>query len=57
MHYRTKDIDICHHFIRELVENGIVELKYMPTKNQLDDLFTKEVGLSRFEALRSYVGV
>lgn len=30
-HSRTKHIAIRYHFIREIVEKGEIELKYMPT--------------------------
>lgn len=40
-HSRTNHIDICHHFIRELVEDKVVALKHVETKKQLDDIFTK----------------
>ncbi|GJY35419.1 hypothetical protein Tco_0420797 [Tanacetum coccineum] len=40
-HSRSKHIDIRHHFIREQVENGLVELYFMRTEYQLADIFTK----------------
>ena len=40
-HKRTKHIDIRYHFIRERVASGEVELRYVPTAEQLADLLTK----------------
>lgn len=40
-HARTKHIDIQHHFIREKVENGEVELKYCRSTQMPADLLTK----------------
>ncbi|GKE11730.1 hypothetical protein Tco_1415281 [Tanacetum coccineum] len=40
-HSRSKHIDIRHHFIKEQVENGVVELYYVRTEYQLADIFTK----------------
>ncbi|GKB75018.1 hypothetical protein Tco_0936430 [Tanacetum coccineum] len=40
-HSRAKHIDICYHFIKEQVENGIVELYFFRTEYQLADIFTK----------------
>nr|GEY96133.1 retrovirus-related Pol polyprotein from transposon TNT 1-94 [Tanacetum cinerariifolium] len=40
-HSRTKHIDVRYHFIKEKVEKGIVELFFVETEYQLDDLFTK----------------
>ena len=42
-HSRTKHIDIRHHLIREMVENGVVKLDYVPTKNQQADILTKSL--------------
>ncbi|GJX10921.1 hypothetical protein Tco_0200780 [Tanacetum coccineum] len=35
-HSRSKHIDIRHHFIREQVENGVVELYFVETNYQLE---------------------
>ncbi|GJT09260.1 retrovirus-related pol polyprotein from transposon TNT 1-94 [Tanacetum coccineum] len=40
---RAKHIDIRYHFIKEQVENGIVELYFVRTEYQLADIFTKTV--------------
>lgn len=37
-HFRTKHIDICHHFIRELVEDKILSLEYVKSEDQLADI-------------------
>ncbi|GJR35501.1 retrovirus-related pol polyprotein from transposon TNT 1-94 [Tanacetum coccineum] len=50
-HSRSKHIDIRHHFIREQVENGVVELYFMETNYQLADILTKALPRERFEFL------
>ncbi|GJS57524.1 hypothetical protein Tco_0652308 [Tanacetum coccineum] len=50
-HSRSKNIDIRHHFIREQVENGAVELYFVTTDYQLADIFTKALPRERFEFL------
>nr|GEW19209.1 copia protein [Tanacetum cinerariifolium] len=40
-HSRSKHIDIHHHFIREQVENEVVELYFVTTDYQLAKIFTK----------------
>nr|GEY19429.1 hypothetical protein [Tanacetum cinerariifolium] len=48
-HSRSKHIDIHHHFIREQVERGVVELYFVTTDYQLTDIFTKALPRQRFE--------
>ncbi|GKE62879.1 hypothetical protein Tco_1513246, partial [Tanacetum coccineum] len=50
-HSRSKHIDIRHHFIREQVENGMVELYFVETNYQLADILTKALPRERFEFL------
>ncbi|GKD00264.1 hypothetical protein Tco_1170538 [Tanacetum coccineum] len=50
-HSRSKHIDICHHFIKVKVENGMVELYFVTTDYQLADIFTKALPRERFEIL------
>src|SRR4030066_2116457 len=40
-HSRTKQIDIRHHFIRDLVEDKVVSLEHVATEKQIADIFTK----------------
>nr|GEY42165.1 hypothetical protein [Tanacetum cinerariifolium] len=40
-HSRAKHINVCYHFIKEQVENGIVELYFVRTEYQLADIFSK----------------
>nr|GEV81080.1 hypothetical protein [Tanacetum cinerariifolium] len=40
-HSKSKHIDIRHHFIREQVEKGVVELYFLTTDYHLADIFTK----------------
>ena len=39
-HSRTKHIEIRHHFIKELVEDGTLTLEFIHTDDQKADLFT-----------------
>ena len=40
-HQRTKHIDIRYHFIRFDLEEGIIDLTYIPSGENVADLFTK----------------
>ncbi|GJR02198.1 hypothetical protein Tco_0525182 [Tanacetum coccineum] len=47
----SKHIDIRFHFIKEHVENGVIELYFVNTEYQLADIFTKALGRKRIEFL------
>nr|GEV11202.1 retrovirus-related Pol polyprotein from transposon TNT 1-94 [Tanacetum cinerariifolium] len=57
LHSRSKHIDIQHHFIREQVEKGMVELYFVTTDYQLADIFTKALPRERFEFLLPRLGM
>ncbi|GKC91595.1 hypothetical protein Tco_1152244 [Tanacetum coccineum] len=54
---RSKHIDIRHHFIREQVEKGVVELYFVRTEYQLADIFTKALPRERFEFILPRLGM
>jgi hypothetical protein len=41
---RTKHIDMKYHFIRKQVENGLVEIKFVRSEDNVADIFTKNLG-------------
>ncbi|GJT70023.1 retrovirus-related pol polyprotein from transposon TNT 1-94 [Tanacetum coccineum] len=51
-HSQSKHIDIRHHFIREQVEKGVVELYFVMTDYQLADIFTKALPRERYFRLQ-----
>ncbi|GJT62188.1 retrovirus-related pol polyprotein from transposon TNT 1-94 [Tanacetum coccineum] len=56
-HSRAKHIDIRYNFIKEQVENGIVELYFVWTEYQLADIFTKSLPRERFNFLIDKLGM
>nr|GFB08573.1 copia protein [Tanacetum cinerariifolium] len=50
-HSRTKRIHTRYHFIKEQVENSIIELYFVRTEYQLADMFTKALPKDRFKYL------
>nr|GEY06972.1 retrovirus-related Pol polyprotein from transposon TNT 1-94 [Tanacetum cinerariifolium] len=56
-HSRSKHIDIHHHFIREKVKRGIVELYFVTMDYQLADIFTKALPRHRFEFILPRLGI
>ncbi|GKC26801.1 retrovirus-related pol polyprotein from transposon TNT 1-94 [Tanacetum coccineum] len=56
-HSRSKHIDIRYHFIKEQVENEVVELYFVRTEYQLADILTKALGRERLECLINKLGM
>eukprot|EP00253_Pinus_taeda_P001803 PITA_01803 len=56
-HERTKHVETHCHYIRQLVEDGSVHLRYVPTTEQPADIFTKPLGPNKFVKFRGSIGV
>nr|GFA40211.1 retrovirus-related Pol polyprotein from transposon TNT 1-94 [Tanacetum cinerariifolium] len=56
-HSHTKHIHTQYHFIKEQVENGIIELYFVRTEYQLADMFTKALPEDRFKYLVRRIGM
>ncbi|GKE86396.1 retrovirus-related pol polyprotein from transposon TNT 1-94 [Tanacetum coccineum] len=56
-HSRSKHIDIRYHFIKEQVENGVIELYFVRTEYQLADIFTKALCREIIEFLIDKLGM
>ncbi|GBN46616.1 Retrovirus-related Pol polyprotein from transposon TNT 1-94 [Araneus ventricosus] len=46
-HARSKHIDIQHHFVREVIKNGHITVKSMPTASMIADYLTESVQRSK----------
>ena len=57
LHSRTKHIQIRHHFLREQVLNNIIKLEFIPTNQQLADIFTKPLKHEDFTRIRRELGI
>nr|GEX30193.1 retrovirus-related Pol polyprotein from transposon TNT 1-94 [Tanacetum cinerariifolium] len=53
----SKHIDIIYHFIKEHVENGVIELYFFNTEYQLANIFTKALGRERIEFMINKLGM
>ena len=56
-HARTKHIEVRFHFIRNSVEEDKVKVKYIRTEDQLADLFTKPLGITKCLKFREKIGL
>ena len=56
-HARTKHIDVHYHFIREAVEHRKVAVQYIPTRDNVSDIFTKPLTKAKFRELAELLGL
>jgi hypothetical protein len=56
-HKRIRHLEKRHHFLRDHIEKGDIEMRCINTKRQLADIFTKLHDSSRFATLWGEIGV
>jgi hypothetical protein len=56
-HKKMRHVERRHHFLRDHVEKGDIEMRYIDTERQLANIFTKPLDSSRFANLRGEIGV
>ena len=56
LHSHDKHIEIFHNFIKDLVENKVISLEFVPTEQQLANIFNKPLDSLRFEFFRKSLG-
>jgi hypothetical protein len=50
-HGKEKHRKVRHHFLRDHVEKGDIDMKYIDTEGQLADIFTKPLDAACFASL------
>ena len=56
-HERSKHNNIHYHFLRDVVNDGMMVVEYINTYDQLADVPTKLLGHERFQELRTRCGI
>lgn len=56
-HGKTKHINNKYHYIRELVENGALQLRYISIDEQVVDILTKSLSNKKLVYLRYKLGL
>jgi len=56
-HERTKDIDVCYHFLREIISQGNIIVKKVGTSDNAEDMFTKSISICKFQHYLNIIGV
>jgi hypothetical protein len=54
---RTKHIDVCYHFLRDMAARRTIRTVYVNTHANPADMFTKALPESKFVSFRSQIGV
>ncbi|KAF2285853.1 hypothetical protein GH714_008440 [Hevea brasiliensis] len=54
---RSKHIDVKFHFLRDLTKDGVIDIVYCRSEEQVADLFTKPLKMASFVKLRKLLGV
>jgi hypothetical protein len=53
----SKHIEIRYHFIRDMVQRGVLKLQYISTDEQIADALTKPLSRVKFEHFRDKLGI
>jgi hypothetical protein len=53
-HARTKHIEVDFHFVRERVANKLLDVRFIPSGNQVADDFTKPLPVKQLEGFKRH---
>jgi len=56
-HSKTKHIDLRYHFIKDHIQDGNIEVHFVPTESQLADIFTKALNETSFLRILDGLGM
>jgi hypothetical protein len=56
-HDRLKHIEIKNHYIKDMVQRKAVHMQYLPTHEQIADIFTKPLDKTKFEYFHERLGL
>ena len=54
---RIKHIDLCYHYIREVIRSKKIELFFLEGAENPADLFTRNLGRIKFQKFREQLGL
>jgi hypothetical protein len=57
LHKRSQHIDKQYHWIREQVKFGILNTEWVPSAENLTNIFTKSLPMAKFTEHRMYLGM
>jgi len=51
-HARTKHVEVDYHFVRDRIAKKEIQIRFVPSRDQLADVFTKPLPVASFTAFR-----
>jgi hypothetical protein len=57
LHGQSKHIQVKYHLAREAAENGLINVEFIRSEEQLGNILTKLLGKTKFHELRSKIGL
>jgi histone deacetylase 1/2 len=51
-HARTKHVEVDYHFVRDRVAKKEIQIRFIPSQDQLADVFTKPLSTASFTAFK-----
>jgi histone deacetylase 1/2 len=51
-HARIKHVEVDYHFVRDRVAKKEIQIRFVPSRDQLADVFTKPLPVASFTAFR-----
>ncbi|XP_064475714.1 uncharacterized protein LOC135389610 [Ornithodoros turicata] len=54
---RTKHIDVRHHYLRDVIHRGLVDMQYCQSAEMIADVLTKPLPRQRLETFRGCLGL
>ena len=52
---RSKHIDIRYHFVRDILQEGKIDIKYCPTEHMVADVLTKATNKFRIQKFKKFL--
>ena len=57
LHDGSKHIEMRYQYLRDMVQKGAIRLQYVPTEEQIADIFTKPLTAVKFVYFRDKLGM
>ena len=57
LHGRSKHIEVKYHFLKDLTNDGVINLVYYRSEDQIADILTKPLKFPAFQKLMELLGV